>query len=243
MDYPIAIISDVHANLEALESVLQQIKERGIKRILFLGDAVGYGPDPDRCVELIYDNCEVVLAGNHDWAVIGLTPLEYFNRDARLAAEWTATQIKERTRKLLEEMKIVRRLSKESLFLVHSTPKDPDAWNYILTLYDAEVNFQYFEEKICFIGHSHRPFIIERLPSSEMVVYNEKAEFKQSCRYMINAGSVGQPRDGDPRAAYVILDKEKAEILRVEYDFRKTQEKMENIGLPEFLIERLEKGI
>jgi diadenosine tetraphosphatase ApaH/serine/threonine PP2A family protein phosphatase len=110
-------------------------------------------------------------------------------------------------------------------------------------LYDAEINFQYFEEKICFIGHSHRPFIIERLPSCEMVVYNERVEFRQSCRYMINAGSVGQPRDGDPRAAYVILDEGKVEILRVEYDYKRTQQKMKEANLPEFLIERLEKGI
>ncbi len=241
--YPVAIISDVHANLEALTAVLKETEALGVKRVFFLGDAVGYGPDPDSCVEIIREQCQYAVAGNHDWAVLGLTPLDYFNTDAREAAEWTASVITEQTRQYLRSLPLSCSLSKEGLFLVHSTPKDPSAWNYILSLYDAEKNFQYFEERICFVGHSHRPFIIERLPSQEMVIHSESVRFRASCRYMINVGSVGQPRDGDPRACFLLLSEERAELRRVPYDLRVTQQKMKRQGLPQFLIQRLERGV
>jgi len=239
----IAVLSDIHSNLEALNVVLKEIVKRNINKIFFLGDVVGYGPDPDICVEIVSQNCQEVVAGNHDWAVIGLTPLEYFNHDARLAAEWTRDKIKKDTLDFLKKMKIKSILKEDDIILVHSTPKEPEAWNYIFTLFDAEVNFHYFEEKICLIGHSHKPFIIERLPTGELVVHKEKVNFKKFCRYIINVGSVGQPRDADPRAAFAILSEENVEIIRIEYDYNITQQKMRKEGLPEFLIQRLAKGI
>lgn len=242
MEY--AVISDVHANLEALRAVITNIKGRGLKRVLFLGDAVGYGPNPNECTELIEETSEVLLAGNHDWAVLGRTDIEYFNEYARAAILWTETVLSEENRKTLSQLSITKSLSEDSLFLVHSTPKRPEEWHYLLTSWDAEVNFHYFKERICFLGHSHLPFIIEKLPSGEMIVHKEKAEIKkQESRYIISAGSVGQPRDHNPKACYAIIDDVHVELIRVEYDIEETQEKMMRAGLPEPLIERLERGV
>ncbi len=238
-----AVISDVHSNLEALQAVLADIRSRGIKEILFLGDAVGYGPDPDDVVKLLRKHCKVLLAGNHDWAVIDYTPVEYFNEYARKAVEWTRDVIDDETFEALKEFKLIKVLKDKNLFCVHSTPKEPDSWNYILTLYDAEINFHYFEQQICLIGHSHRPVIIERLPTGELLTYRDSTEINKTSRYIVNVGSVGQPRDGDPRAAYAVLTDEKVEIIRIPYDIKSTQKKMQQYGLPEILIERLERGL
>ena len=238
-----AVISDVHSNLEALEATLEDIRRRGIQRILFLGDAVGYGPDPDRCVELLRGHCRVLLAGNHDQAVTGETPLEYFNEHARAAALWTRSVISGQNLEFLRTLKLTEVLRGEGLFLVHSTPREPGAWHYIFTLNDAERNFHYFSERVCLLGHSHVPFIVEKKPSGELILFRERAAFSETGRYIVNVGSVGQPRDGDPRAAYAVLTPEGVEIVRVEYEFTETQRKMKQAGLPDFLIERLQRGI
>ncbi len=237
-----AVISDVHANLEALVAVLQDIKNKKIKDILFLGDAVGYGPDPNECLNILTKKCRLMIAGNHDHAAVGLTNIEYFNQYARDAIEWTASSLTKKSIKALDSFPIVKVLKKNSILLVHSTPKDPEEWHYLLSLWDAEVNFDYFEQKFCFLGHSHQPFIIERLPSGELLSYKDMAKIKKKSRYIINAGSVGQPRDRDPRACYAIINDEKIELIRVEYDVEKTQAKMKTAGLPVHLIERLAKG-
>lgn len=237
-----AFISDVHANLEALESVLKDIRKRRIDRIIFLGDAVGYGPNPNECIEILKDNCKILLAGNHDRAAIGLMDVEYFNEYAREAILWTREVLTEKSRKTLETFSITKKIEKEDLLLVHSTPKEPEAWHYLLTLWDAEINFHYFDERICILGHSHMPFIIERLPSGEIITYKKEAMLGKSERYIINCGSVGQPRDRNPKACYAILGDNKAWFARVEYNIEKTQKKMRDYRLPHPLIERLEKG-
>ncbi len=238
-----AVISDVHSNLEALYAVIEDIRKREIKKILFLGDAVGYGPNPNECIELLKKKCLILLAGNHDRAVTGNTPLAHFNENARAAVQWTIEHITEENLELLKKLDILKVMEKDNLYLVHSTPKEPDAWRYIVTLTDAGVNFQYFKQKICLIGHSHAPFIVEKRPSGELILYKNRATFSEAARYIINAGSVGQPRDRDPRAAYAVLTAGEVEIIRVDYNFRETQRKMREAGLPKFLIERLEKGI
>jgi diadenosine tetraphosphatase ApaH/serine/threonine PP2A family protein phosphatase len=149
------------------------------------------------------------------------------------------------TKKNLKNLKsflLQKELEKEDMLLVHSTPKEPEGWHYLLTLWDAEINFHYFSNKYCCIGHTHYPFIIERLPSGELVTYKEKASKGEMERYIINVGSVGQPRDGDPRASYAIVDDEKLEIVRVPYDVESVQKKMSKAGLPSLLIERLAAG-
>lgn len=240
----IAIISDIHANLEALESVLRDIRKRVIKKILFLGDAVGYGPDPNKCINLLRSECEVFLAGNHDRAAVGMTDIEYFNELAREAIIWTSNLITEENRRFLSSLPVSMRIRSgpDEIFLVHSTPKEPESWHYLLTLWDAEVNFNYFTEKICFLGHSHIPFIVEKGPSGDILVYRDGITLKKGFRYIINVGSVGQPRDRDPRACYAIMDKDQLGFIRVDYNIKKTQKRMAEAGLPMPLIKRLEYG-
>ncbi len=237
-----AIISDVHANLEALEAVLKDIRKQKVKDILFLGDAVGYGPNPNECLKMLSESCRILLAGNHDWAAIGLTEIDYFNEYAKAAILWTRETLTRENQELLKTFPIIKEKKGENILLVHSTPKEPEAWHYLFTLWDAEVNFQYFAEWLCLIGHSHLPFVIERLPSGEMVTFNKQATLKTDERYIINCGSVGQPRDKDPKACYALLGDDSVEFVRVDYDIEKTQKKMREADLPLPLIERLSRG-
>ena len=237
-----AVISDVHSNLEALDAVLEDIRKRKIEKVFFLGDAVGYGPNPNECVEILKDNCEVLLAGNHDWASLGITDIEYFNEYAKEAILWTMKVLHERNRKTLSTFPITKLMKKENILFVHSTPKEPEQWHYLLTLWDAEINFHYFDQRICILGHSHQPFVIEKFPSGEMITHRREARLGKGERYIINAGSVGQPRDRDPRACYVVLEGERVEFIRVPYPVEKTQKKMSEAGLPSLLIQRLSEG-
>ncbi len=133
-------------------------------------------------------------------------------------------------------------MKKENILFVHATPKEPEQWHYLLTLWDAEINFHYFDQWICMLGHSHQPFVIEKFPSSEMITHRREARLGKGERYIINAGSVGQPRDRDPRACYVVLEGERVEFIRVPYPVEKTQKKMSEAGLPLLLIQRLSEG-
>lgn len=237
-----AVISDVHSNMEALEAVLRDIKRRGLDEVIFLGDAVGYGPDPNECMGLLKEKCRILLGGNHDAAASGLIGLDFFNEYAKAAIVWTREVLTDEGIGFLKALPAVKGIKKHNMLLAHSTPKEPEAWHYLHTLWDAEINFHYFEQRICFIGHSHVPFIIERLPSGEMVTYRDRAELGESERYIINAGSVGQPRDRDPRACYALISGKAVDIVRVEYNIEKTQRKMRENGLPLPLIDRLSSG-
>ena len=237
-----AVISDVHANMEALEAVLRDIGQRNIKDIIFLGDAVGYGPNPNECIDLLGSRCEILLAGNHDWGTVGLTDITYFNIYARHAIEWTMGIITDKSRKLLKSLPLRKELKDSDILFVHSTPKEPEEWHYLLTLRDAETNFHYFNNAFCFIGHSHEPFVVEKARSGELASYKGSVYIETGRRYIINAGSVGQPRDGDPRACYAIIDDEKIDIIRVPYDIVSVQNKMRKEHLPDLLIERLAAG-
>ncbi len=237
-----AVLSDVHANIEALEAVLKDIEQRKIEDIIFLGDAVGYGPNPNECIDLLGGRCKILLAGNHDWGTIGLTDVTYFNIYARRALEWTMGVITDKNRKILKSLPLKKELKDKDVLLVHSTPKEPEEWHYLLTLWDAEINFNYFDNAFCFLGHSHQPFIVEKARSGELVTYKESAQIKGSGRYIINAGSVGQPRDGEPRACYAVIDDKQVDIIRVPYDIVSVQNKMKKEHLPDLLIERLSAG-
>ena len=166
-----------------------------------------------------------MLAGNHDCALTGLADTENFNEYARLAIEWTSSVLTKPNLDILKELPLIKVLRKDNALLVHSTPKEPEAWHYLLTRQEAEVNFHYFEQKICFLGHSHHPFIIECLLSGRLITYKNNAEIRKAERYIINAGSVGQPRDKGPRACYVFIADEKIEFVRVKYDIEKDAEK------------------
>ena len=237
-----AVMADVHSNLEALEAVLKDIEKREAADIIFLGDAVGYGPDPNKCIDVLRDACRVLIAGNHDRAATCQADIEYFNEYAKAAVLWTREELSEENKGFIEALPLTAEMKDDGVLLVHSTPKEPEAWHYLLTLWDAEINFNYFDQRICMLGHSHQPFVIERLPSDEMVIQSKEISLGSSARYILNAGSVGQPRDRDPRACYMMIDGEKVEFVRIAYDIEKTQKKMHDSGLPLPLIERLARG-
>jgi predicted phosphodiesterase len=237
-----AVLSDVHANIEALDAVIRDIDLRKIEDVYFLGDAVGYGPNPNECVEILRERCKALIAGNHDWGAIGLTDISYFNANARYAVEWTTGVMTEKNKKILKSLPVRQEMKAMDILLVHSTPREPEAWHYLLTLRDAEMNFHYFDSSVCFLGHSHLPFIVEKYPSGDLVTYKEAAGIKKGSRYIVNAGSVGQPRDGDPRACYAVVDDEGIGIVRVPYDIPGVQNKMRREHLPAALVERLRIG-
>jgi len=240
----IAIISDVHANLEALEQVLRDSEKQGAEIIHFLGDAVGYGCNPDECVKLIGKHCDIKLLGNHDYVALGLESTESFNKAARDALSWTQNAIAEATVEALANFELEANYL--DYHLVHATPQSPDKWQYLFDTNEAREQFEFFSQSICFIGHSHFPSIFVRDSDGAISMHMKSTiQCQPDRRYIINAGSVGQPRDKDNRACYVIIDTENNEIQfrRVTYDIDATQEKMRKARLPEFLIERLAAGV
>ncbi len=239
------IISDIHGNIEALNTVIPIIEGEKPDRIICLGDIVGYGASPSDCLKKIREIADIVVAGNHDFAVCGNTSIEYFNPIAKDAVLWTRKNISQ------EEIDYLRNLplthSENNILFVHSVPSEPQSWEYISTLGDAIEEFSFFTEKICFIGHSHQPAIFYEDRMKRHGIYiNERLELREDYRYIINVGSIGQPRDGDPRAAFGILEIDKGnsifQLKRVPYDIGKAQEKILKNGLPEFLAMRLAMG-
>lgn len=238
------LISDIHGNLEALEAVLAALKEESVDQILCLGDVIGYGPNPNECVKLIQQYAAICLIGNHDEASLGRVDLDFFNYMARQAIEWTTGQLSEDSKKFL--MSLPHSHSYGTFMIVHASPDEPTRWNYILNLEDAARGFAAFHEQICFIGHSHTPWVIPLQPDGGMRVRHDyPVDFKKNHRYLINIGSVGQPRDRNPDAAFGILDMEPLQytLKRVPYDVAKTQQKIRATGaLPAFLADRLATG-
>jgi diadenosine tetraphosphatase ApaH/serine/threonine PP2A family protein phosphatase len=238
-----ALVSDIHGNLEALKAVFADLRSRGVERVYSLGDVVGYGPEPEGCLELLRREAEVQLMGNHDAAVLEMTSVADFNENARLAVEWSRKVMAEESLDFMRDLPYVAR--RDGFLLVHSSPEEPPAWHYILSLGGARRSFEHFSERACFIGHTHVPFVITRRPDGVVEeVTDRPVEFEEGCRYLVNVGSVGQPRDRDPRASYAIVDAAAGalEIRRVHYPVEKTQQLMRDRGLPPFLIERLAVG-
>lgn len=231
----IAIISDIHSNLEALQKAFEIIDRKNIDEIVCLGDVVGYGADPNRCLELVRHRTTHILMGNHDEAAIDLSVTRYFNQFARHAAYWTSEKLTEENLEFLKALPL--RLELWGLTFVHSTPRNTEEWNYIFSSFEAHQYFDAFDTKICFVGHSHVPGI-----------YSEDgrtATVKPNLRYIINVGSVGQPRDGDPRLSFGIFDTEawRYEHVRSEYDTYAAATKIMQQGLPRYLGERLLAGM
>ena len=239
-----AIISDIHANLEALEKVAESIEEKKIDHIICLGDLVGYGPNPKECIEYIHNLANIVLAGNHDYAAVGLTDTNYFNYYAKTAVEWTSTLLNPQEKLLLANAPLTH--EKGPATFVHATPREPAAWDYIMSLEDALANFKHFESQVCFIGHSHVPVVLDLNGMKNCkLLKSTSVTLEPGHRYIINVGSVGQPRDRDIRASFGIFDDDMLhfELVRIEYPVKITQSKIIQLNLPLFLAERLGKGI
>ncbi|MDI6892402.1 MAG: metallophosphoesterase family protein [Actinomycetota bacterium] len=241
----IGIIADVHSNLAALEVVLGALE--GVDEIWCLGDVVGYGPDPNECIELVSKIARHCVVGNHDLGSIGEIDLADFNYEAQAACSWTGRQLKAENKDYLRGLPLKLEVA-EGIMLVHGSPRDP-IWEYIVSTWLAEENFAQFVETVAFVGHSHVPVVFEKSaegPCRPHFFEEGKAfNLSEGSRYIINPGSVGQPRDRDPRASLLIFNREELslEYHRLGYSVEKTQRKMERAGLPQFLAERLSWGI
>ena len=239
---PILIISDIHANLAAFEAVLADANGQW-ETIWCLGDIIGYGPNPNECVDLLREHDHISLSGNHDWAVLGKLDINSFNDEAQAAVHWTQSVLRDNVRTYMESLPTT--LLKPPFTLVHASPRQP-IWEYILDAYTAAVNFGYFDTPYCLVGHTHVPGAFEQENNHILVRhpdYNQPQTLPE-CRRIINPGSVGQPRDSDTRAAYALLDLEALtwEYRRVDYPGAQTQEQMREIGMPDKLITRLAHG-
>jgi diadenosine tetraphosphatase ApaH/serine/threonine PP2A family protein phosphatase len=240
----ILILSDVHANLEALQAVLAEAGK--FDDVWFLGDAVGYGPDPNACVErLLALEPRFWLAGNHDWAALGRLDLTEFNPEARAAAEWTSEQLTGDVRTFLEGLEPRLDPPDVGLNLSHGSPRYP-IWEYVLDAATATENFECFTSRLSFFGHTHVPAVYEEGVDGALrvAITPGLSIVLDEVRRMINPGGVGQPRDGDPRASYLLFDPENEWLTfhRVPYDIKTTQEKILRAGLPARLAARLEYG-
>jgi predicted phosphodiesterase len=238
-----ALISDIHANLQALIAVFSHVDTQHVDSIICLGDMVGYGPSPNECISLISQRCNIILTGNHDFACIDDGEKERFNQYARIAIEWTIDQLNIESLAALENIKLTESI-KPYLF-VHSSPDYPSEWNYIISMNHAITNFTAFDEQACFFGHTHVPVIFcKRAAGIYEIIDDPTIVLKPNEKYLINVGSVGQPRDGNTDASYSILDCSTQEYtnFRVPYNLKATQTKMEEMGLPSFLINRMTHG-
>jgi diadenosine tetraphosphatase ApaH/serine/threonine PP2A family protein phosphatase len=236
----LAIFSDVHGNLEALQVVLGKIAELQVDRIICLGDVVGYGADPNACVDVVQDVADVVLAGNHDWASVGLLDTSYFNPIPLIAIQWTADVLGSKQAAFLHNCPLF--LDEDQVRYVHASPQEPELWHYLFDLEDGRDAIRQTDYPLCFVGHSHRAFICSESGRDDIVVEGD-IQFNMD-RYLVNVGSVGQPRDGDPRTSFAVWDQESGNLhlYRVSYDVLTAQKKMREAGLPEFLAERLAIG-
>lgn len=237
-----AILGDIHGNLSAFEAVLADIEAQGgAEEIWCLGDVVGYGPDPRGCIALLRQHEHVCVAGNHDWAAIGKVDIEDFNPEAARACLWTGEQLTEDDVTYLENLPL--KLTRGDFTIVHGSPREP-TWEYVVSTASARANFGYFDTTYCLVGHSHVPLVFE-LDGEDCHVSELPAVLALGRnRLIVNPGGVGQPRDGDPRAAYAIYDEGQGVVYhyRVAYDIEATQRRMMEQGLPRFLVTRLSFG-
>ncbi len=240
----VAVVGDVHANLEAFQAVLAHAAEDGdIDEVWSLGDIVGYGPDPAACIALLHTYTHVAIAGNHDYAATGTIGTKDFNPFAAEAARWTATQLSLEDQLWLSNMSAVH--IEGEFTLAHGSLNDP-VWDYLISASGARSHLEHQTTPYGLVGHSHLPHLFTEGQTrlQEAAIKDGEEVAMGSRRFVANPGSVGQPRDGDPRAAYCLLDTEKRLLSfhRVPYDIELTQAKMRAVGLPDYLAQRLGEG-
>lgn len=242
-----AVLSDVHANLEALTAVLADAADEGARAVLCLGDLVGYGADPGPCVEAVAERGAALVAGNHEYGAVGLVDLDWFNPAARAVILWTRDRLSGDAGRYLAALPLT--LTVGDACLVHASPRHPEEWEYLLSADDGFAVFGAFDTRLCFVGHSHRPGVWSLGSGGPdhtggFGAWPTRIRLEDGRRYIVNVGSVGQPRDRDPRAAYAIWDQDRREVTirRVDYDHRATAAKILAAGLPRVLAERLARG-
>jgi diadenosine tetraphosphatase ApaH/serine/threonine PP2A family protein phosphatase len=236
-----AIIADIHANLEALNAVLEDIKQNQCTHYACVGDVVGYNANPKECLDIIRGMGMPCVKGNHDEMCSSDDDLEGFNPHAAFAVTWTRKQLTDEDRRWLQELKYLRLVANFSM--VHATLDGPQRWGYVHDKLMAAASFTYQNTSVCFHGHTHIPVAFIRDTVIRGGTYS-KFKIEPGRKYFINVGSVGQPRDHNPKAAYVIydLDEGTIELRRVDYDIPTAQKKIRAAGLPERLAERLAYG-
>jgi predicted phosphodiesterase len=238
----VAVISDVHANLHALEAVLEQIDAEGVEAIWCLGDVVGYGPLPNECCEVVRERCDLCLVGNHDLVALGQINVGDFNDEAAAAATWTSRELNGESRAFLEGLQPAGAV--EGVDLFHASARDP-VWEYILTEEAAQATLDLTDAPIVLVGHSHVALAITAVNGGVAGgLAPGGTDVQLDGRWLLNPGSVGQPRDGDPRAAWLLLDFDRmfAAFQRVPYSIEETQNEMRERGLPRMLAARLTRG-
>jgi len=243
-----AVVSDIHANLPAFEAVLGAIDAAGVDEIWCLGDVLGYGAEPDECADLARERCDACLVGNHDLAVLGALDVAAFSEAAAEAVAWTRRRVAERTPEWLRELEPAG--EREGIGLFHASPRDP-VWEYVLSAEQADACFDAQPQRVVLVGHSHVSLFFVRATEGERGGEVRGAQANDGTlldlsagRWLVNPGSVGQPRDGDPRAAWLELDTEAASVRfhRVSYDVERAAAAIVAAGLPRRLADRLRVG-
>jgi predicted phosphodiesterase len=236
-----AVIADIHANLEALEVVLADTKEQKCTHYCCVGDVVGYNANPKECLDIIRTMGMPVVKGNHDEYCSSEEDLEGFNPHAAEAVNWTRKQLSKEDRQWLRDLKYVRLVT--SFSMVHATLDGPQRWGYVFDKLAAAASFTYQNTAVCFFGHTHVPVAFVRDSVVRGGTYS-KFRVEPGKKYFVNVGAVGQPRDGNPKAGYVVYDLNEGtiELRRLDYDILKAQRKIMDAGLPQRLADRLALG-
>ncbi len=238
------VVADIHSNLEAFEAVLQKSSQIGYDKFVFLGDVVGYGANPQECIMMLKNRMNFGVAGNHDRAVIDDSELSFFNEMAKEAIIWTKEKLKSSHHiEFLKSLPYTQEIE-PGIIITHSTVSAPEYWDYILSPYEAQIEFESAEFKIMLFGHTHVPGGFEYIGGKAIPITDYTIYLDYSRRYILNPGSVGQPRDGDNRASFAILDTDRKifQIYKVHYSFEEQQRKIKGAGLPLQLAARLEIG-
>ena len=240
------VLGDIHSNLSALQSVLEAMDRDGVEQILSVGDVVGYGAAPSECIRIVRERQVTVVLGNHDAAVSEILDDMHFNPYARAAVAWTRATLEATELDWLRSLALVATL--EHCQVAHGTLARPELFNYTLSLTDAEPSLDALERPVCFVGHSHIPLTVMRFtdnPHRSAYTYDPEIDLSDTTSALLNVGSVGQPRDDNPMAAYLVYDTTEAcaSLRRVEYDIEREVARIEAAGLPDVLGQRLRLGV
>ncbi len=234
-----ALLSDIHSNWEALETALDYLKKEKVDEYCVLGDTIGYGANPNECFAWMTQNAQVAVMGNHEKAMIDPGILKDFSSNACSAAEWTSEVLMPEHRQRIHDLHYLH----INLFstMAHGSPDRPEKFRYLISFEDARGSFLCFKTALCFVGHTHIPTLFSEASESAVYLKPGKYELQRTEHYILNPGSVGQPRDRDPRLSLGIFDDKHwtFEIVRLEYDNQKAADKIRKAGLPAYLADRL----